>query len=68
MASQVRRESAIWPLFPTNSDDVLTLMEKIGIEKSDIIGHSMGDCIAQSIAYRYPDKISSAIFPVPLLN
>lgn len=43
------------------ADDVLALMDHFKLEKPDILGHSMGGCIVQDIAYRHPEKISSAI-------
>ena len=43
------------------ADDVAGLMDAIGLTKSHILGHSMGGCIAQQFAIRYPDRVSKLI-------
>lgn len=39
------------------ADDVALLLERMGLEKTYIIGASMGGMIAQILAARYPDKV-----------
>ncbi|MEN8381286.1 esterase EstB [Acinetobacter radioresistens] len=39
------------------ADDVALLLERIGLEKTYVIGASMGGMIAQILAARYPDKV-----------
>ena len=45
-------------------DDVIGLMDVLGIEKANILGASMGGMIAQNIAYLYPDRVKSLILVV----
>lgn len=40
------------------ADDIITMCEKLDLKKPHIVGHSMGGSIAQTIAARYPEKIS----------
>jgi pimeloyl-ACP methyl ester carboxylesterase len=39
------------------ADDVLKLMDYLGIEKAHIIGASMGGMIAQELAINYPERV-----------
>ena len=39
------------------ADDVALLLERMGLEKTYVIGASMGGMIAQILAARYPDKV-----------
>jgi len=43
------------------ADDTARLIKKLGYEKVNILGHSMGGAIAQNIAYRYPDVVDKLI-------
>lgn len=43
-------------------EDVLHLIEKLGLKRPHILGHSMGGAIAQAIAYQHPAKIGRTIF------
>ena len=43
----------------TLADDVVLLLDKLGIAKAHILGWSMGGNIAQEIALRHPEKIAS---------
>jgi len=40
------------------SDWQIALMDEIGIEKVQIIGHSQGGLIGLDMAHRYPDRVS----------
>jgi len=44
------------------ADDILEIIYELKIDRPHIVGHSMGGAIAQSLAYKYPDKIASATF------
>ena len=41
--------------------DVLELMRLMGVQRSAIVGHSMGTFVAQSIALSNPDSVSSLV-------
>lgn len=39
------------------ADDVIALMNALGIERASIVGHSMGSLVAQTIAATQPDRV-----------
>ena len=41
------------------AEDAALLLERLGIEKTDVIGASMGGMIAQILAAKYSDKVNS---------
>ncbi|MBD3227633.1 MAG: alpha/beta fold hydrolase [Candidatus Lokiarchaeota archaeon] len=41
--------------------DIVELMEKLNIEKADILGISMGGMIAQELVLNYPDRVNKLI-------
>ncbi|MGB9980023.1 alpha/beta fold hydrolase [Methanobacterium sp.] len=43
------------------ADDTAGLMNKLGIEKAHVIGHSLGGRIAQKLVLKYPEKVKSLI-------
>lgn len=43
------------------SNDVLALMERLGIERAHVLGHSMGGKVAMSIARRAPERVTSLL-------
>ncbi|WXG42374.1 MAG: alpha/beta hydrolase [Candidatus Freyarchaeum deiterrae] len=45
----------------TMAADTYNLLNKLGLEKSHILGFSMGGMIAQSFALNYPEKVRSLI-------
>ncbi|MGM4911812.1 alpha/beta fold hydrolase [Rhizobium sp. 768_B6_N1_8] len=47
------------------ADAIAKLMEKRGIEKAVIIGHSFGGAIAAAFAVRHPDKTAGLLFLAP---
>ena len=42
-----------------HTSDLESLMEKLEIEKAQIVGHSLGAMIALELAFRHPSKVSS---------
>jgi pimeloyl-ACP methyl ester carboxylesterase len=51
--------------FDQCADDVIAILDQLGIEKSDIGGLSMGSGIALNIALRYPERVSKLILLRP---
>jgi len=47
--------------FESNADDIVALMDYIGIEKAHIIGHCAGGFVAQHFALRHPERLDSLI-------
>ncbi|MDW5499276.1 alpha/beta hydrolase [Pseudomonas lundensis] len=47
-------------------EDVIALMDKLGWQRFDVVGHSMGGKIAQIIAARSPDRVRSAVGVTPV--
>lgn len=41
------------------ADDVVALFDALGIERSDVVGVSMGGMIAQCVAIRHPERVRS---------
>lgn len=41
--------------------DALHLMDRLGIEKAALVGHSMGSFVARSVAAQAPDRIESLV-------
>jgi len=47
--------------YPLMADDVLRLMDRLGIEKANIFGHSMGGKTAMQLTLDYPDRVKKLI-------
>ncbi|MBR0481526.1 MAG: alpha/beta hydrolase [Firmicutes bacterium] len=43
------------------ADDVIRAFGDLGIDKADVMGVSMGGMVAQALALKYPEKVSSLI-------
>jgi pimeloyl-ACP methyl ester carboxylesterase len=43
------------------SDDVVALMDVLGIARATVVGHSMGSFVAQRVAIDYPDRVSRVV-------
>ena len=46
---------------PLLADDLVALMDHLGIEKAHIVGHSTGAAMAQAVALNHPSRIASAV-------
>ena len=46
---------------PLLADDLVALMDHLGIEKAHIVGHSTGAAMAQALALNHPSRIASAV-------
>ena len=44
--------------YPNLADDVAAFMDKLGIEKADVFGYSMGAAAGLQLAIRHPDKVN----------
>lgn len=51
--------------FDRYADDVIAILDHLGIEKSDVGGLSMGSGIAINIALRYPERVNKLILLRP---
>lgn len=45
----------------THADDLIALMDHLGIDKSVIVGHSMGGFVAAVAATLYPDRVRAVL-------
>jgi aminoacrylate hydrolase len=43
------------------ADDVLRLMDALGLEKAHVVGHSTGGAIAQILALEHPERLASIV-------
>lgn len=50
------------------ADDVIALLDHLAIAPTIFFGHSMGGNVLISLAYRYPERITTVIVAEPLLN
>jgi pimeloyl-ACP methyl ester carboxylesterase/tetratricopeptide (TPR) repeat protein len=41
--------------------DAVALLDALGIERADVVGHSMGSFVAQRIAIDYPDRVGRLV-------
>lgn len=55
---------------PQYGDDVLAFIEKMGLKRLSIVGHSMGGVIAMDVAAKNPDLIDNLVLlnPAPLFG
>jgi esterase len=44
--------------YPTMANDILSLMDKLGVQRVHLLGHSMGGKIAMWFALHYPERVS----------
>ena len=52
----------------TQAADIRAVLDKLGIDKADIVGHDIGTMVAYAYAARYPDKTTKLVVmdaPVP---
>lgn len=50
------------------SNDTIELIQKLGLQKPHILGHSMGGCIAQTIALNHRDQVDKIIISNSLIK
>lgn len=52
----------------TQAGDIRAVLDKLGIDKADVVGHDIGTMVAYAYAARYPDKTTKLVVmdaPVP---
>ncbi|MFD0986997.1 alpha/beta fold hydrolase [Methyloligella solikamskensis] len=47
---------------PAMAEDAVRLMDRLGIERADIIGYSMGARIAAFLTFAHPERVRSLVF------
>ena len=47
--------------YPNLADDVAAFMDKVGLEKADVFGYSMGAAAGLQLAIRHPDKVDQLV-------
>ena len=47
--------------YPNLADDVAVFMDKVGLQKADVFGYSMGALAGLQLAIRHPDKVNKLI-------
>jgi len=47
--------------YPNLADDVAVFMDKVGIEKADVFGYSMGAAAGLQLAIRHPEKVNKLV-------
>ena len=43
------------------ADDIVALIDQLGLEQPDLIGYSLGGGVAMHVAFRYPEKIRKLV-------
>lgn len=51
--------------YETYADDTIALMDAIGINRSYLMGWSMGTAVSQEILLKYPDRVEKAVLYAP---
>jgi pimeloyl-ACP methyl ester carboxylesterase len=44
------------------AEDTIGLIDHLGLDKVSVVGYSMGGWIAETLAYRHPQRVSAAVF------
>ncbi|HEY8493499.1 MAG TPA: alpha/beta hydrolase [Myxococcota bacterium] len=47
--------------FERLADDVIGFLDALGVERCDLLGHSMGGVVAQLVALRAPERVASLV-------
>lgn len=47
--------------YPDLADDVAAFMDRVGIEKADVFGYSMGSAAGLQLAIRHPEKVNRLV-------
>jgi pimeloyl-ACP methyl ester carboxylesterase len=57
----VHPEMANAPTVAAMADDVVRLLDRLGIERAAVAGWSMGGMVAQELAARFPERVSALV-------
>lgn len=52
--------------FDMLATNTVTLLNKLGVDKFAVVGHSMGGMVAARIALNYPDRVTKLVFENPI--
>jgi pimeloyl-ACP methyl ester carboxylesterase len=44
------------------TDDTVGLMDHLGLHKASVVGYSMGGWVAETLAFRHPERVTAAVF------
>lgn len=47
--------------YPRIADDVVKMLDQLGIEKVSLVGHSEGGCVALELMRKYPERVEAAV-------
>lgn len=50
------------------ADDVVALMDRLGIARAHVLGHSMGSAVAQELARSRPERVDRLVLANPLIK
>jgi 3-oxoadipate enol-lactonase len=45
----------------SHADDLVAVLDQLGIESAAVVGHSMGTLVVRDLAARYPDRVSKLV-------
>jgi pimeloyl-ACP methyl ester carboxylesterase len=45
------------------TDDAIAVLDALGWQRANVFGHSLGGVVAQRIALRHPDRVTSVVSP-----
>ncbi|MGX1881578.1 alpha/beta fold hydrolase [Streptomyces sp. NPDC055287] len=57
-----------WPgsyTYPQMCDDARAFLDALGLDRADIVGHSMGGAVALLVAQRYPERVGRLVLEDP---
>lgn len=46
--------------YPRIADDVVKMLDQLGLEKVSLVGHSEGGCVALELMRKYPERVEAA--------
>jgi pimeloyl-ACP methyl ester carboxylesterase len=43
------------------ADDLVALLDELGVDQATLLGHSMGGALAQELVFRYPERVAALV-------